>query len=302
MFPGCWGFRGVPFKGFRSKAFSTVCLLRFSELQPLFLITTKSLDGGGKGWGWIKKGRWGMAFLEVIDLVKDFGGVVANNHISFQINKGEIIGLIGPNGAGKTTLFNSIVGFHKPDSGKVIFKAKEITGFKPFLTNREGIGRTFQIMKVTAGMTVLENVMVGAFCRTDDRHLAKVEAAALLGFLGLDSVRTHHLNELPIASQKKIGLARALATQPELLMLDEVASGLNPKETEEMVGLLKKIHQEKEITLFLIEHVMEVVMPISHRVIVLDGGEKIAEGLPKDIVKSERVIKAYLGEKYAKNL
>jgi branched-chain amino acid transport system ATP-binding protein len=127
-----------------------------------------------------------------------------------------------------------------------------------------------------------------------------VEAAALLGFMGLEGLKNHYLNELPIASQKKIGLARAIATQPELLMLDEVASGLTPKETEEMVDLLKKIHQEKKIALFLIEHVMEVVMPISQRVIVLDGGEKIAEGLPKDIVKNERVIKAYLGEKYAK--
>jgi branched-chain amino acid transport system ATP-binding protein len=240
-----------------------------------------------------------MSFLEVNDLVKDFGGVVANNHVSFEIGQDEIIGLIGPNGAGKTTLFNCIVGYHKPDSGKVIFKGKEITGFKPFMTNREGIGRTFQIMKVTAGMTVLENVMVGAFCRVDDRNLAKVEAAAILGFMGLDGLKAYHLNELPIAAQKKIGLARAIATQPELLMLDEVASGLNPKE---MVDLLKKIHQEKKITLFLIEHVMEVVMPISQRVIVLDGGEKIAEGLPKDIVRSERVIKAYLGEKYAKGI
>jgi branched-chain amino acid transport system ATP-binding protein len=255
--------------------------------------------GGG---GWIKKGYLEVAFLEVSDLVKDFGGVVANNHVSFQIDQGEIIGLIGPNGAGKTTLFNCIVGYHKPNSGKVIFKGKEITGFKPFMTNREGIGRTFQIMKVTAGMTVLENVMVGAFCRVDDRNLAKVEAAAILGFMGLDGLKAYHLNELPIAAQKKIGLARAIATQPELLMLDEVASGLNPKETEEMVDLLKKIHQEKKITLFLIEHVMEVVMPISQRVIVLDGGEKIAEGLPKDIVRSERVIKAYLGEKYAKGI
>jgi branched-chain amino acid transport system ATP-binding protein len=243
-----------------------------------------------------------MAFLQVVDLVKDFGGVVANNRISFAIEEGEIIGLIGPNGAGKTTLFNCIVGYHQPDSGKVVFRGKEITGFKPFLTNREGIARTFQITKVTAGMTVLENVMVGAFCRTDHRHLAKVEAAAVLGFMGLDDLKGYHLNELPIASQKKVGLARALATQPELLMLDEVASGLNPKETEEMVDLLKRIHREKKITLFLIEHVMEVVMPISQRVIVLDGGEKIAEGLPDQIVKSERVIKAYLGEKYAKGL
>jgi branched-chain amino acid transport system ATP-binding protein len=240
--------------------------------------------------------------LEVVDLLKDFGGVVANNHISFDIHRGEIIGLIGPNGAGKTTLFNCIVGYHKPDSGKVIFRGKEITGFKPFMTNREGIGRTFQLMKVTAGMTVLENVMVGSFCRTENRNFAKVEASAILGFLGLDEVKEYHLNELPIASQKKVGLARALATQPELLMLDEVASGLNPKETEEMVNLLKRIHQEKKITLFLIEHVMEVVMPISQRVIVLDGGEKIAEGLPKEIVKNQRVIKAYLGERYAKDL
>ncbi len=241
-------------------------------------------------------------FLQVVDLVKDFGGVVANNHVSFDIDQGEIIGLIGPNGAGKTTLFNCIVGYHKPDSGKVIFKGKEITGLKPFVTNREGIGRTFQITKVTTGMTVLENVMVGAFCRTEERSAATEQASGVLGFMGLEGLKDHHLNELPIASQKKVGLARALATNPELLMLDEVASGLNPKETEEMVSLLKKIHQEKKITLFLIEHVMEVVMPISQRVIVLDGGEKIAEGLPKEIVKNERVIKAYLGEKYAKGL
>jgi branched-chain amino acid transport system ATP-binding protein len=243
-----------------------------------------------------------VAFLQVIDLVKDFGGVVANDHVSFDIDQGEIIGLIGPNGAGKTTLFNCIVGYHKPDSGKVLFKGKDITGLKPFMTNREGIGRTFQIMKVTTGMSVLENVMVGAFCRMDHRPIARKEASEILGFLGLEGVKEYHLNELPIASQKKVGLARALATQPELLMLDEVASGLNPKETEEMVDLIKKIHQEKKITLFLIEHVMEVVMPISQRVIVLDGGEKIAEGLPKEIVRSERVIKAYLGEKYAKGL
>jgi len=243
-----------------------------------------------------------MAFLQVVDLVKDFGGVAANNHVSFDIHQGEIIGLIGPNGAGKTTLFNCIVGYHKPDSGKIIFKVKEITGFKPFMTNREGIGRTFQIMKVTTGMTVLENVMVGAFCRTDQRPVAIQEAADILAFLGLEGMKDYHLNELPIASQKKVGLARALATKPELLMLDEVASGLNPKETEEIVILIKRIHQEKKITLFLIEHVMEVVMPISQRVIVLDGGEKVAEGLPTEIVKNERVIKAYLGEKYAKGL
>ena len=158
-----------------------------------------------------------MIYLEVINIVKEFGGLVANNNVSFQIEQGEIIGLIGPNGAGKTTLFNCIVGFHKPDSGKVTFKGKDITGFKPFETNREGIGRTFQIMKVTTGMTVLENVMVGAFCRTDKRNIARAEASEILSFLGLEGVKEYHINELPIAIQRKAGLARALATKPELL-------------------------------------------------------------------------------------
>jgi branched-chain amino acid transport system ATP-binding protein len=242
-----------------------------------------------------------VAFLEVRDLVKDFGGLVANNRVSFQIERGEIIGLIGPNGAGKSTLFNCIVGYHKPDSGNVIFKGKDITGFKPFMTNREGIGRTFQLMKVTSGMTILENVMVGAFCRTEERTAAIKEATEILVFLGLEEVRDYRLSELPIAIQKKVGLARALATSPELLMLDEVASGLNPKETDELVHAIHRIHQEKKITLFLIEHIMEVVMPISQRVIVLDAGEKIAEGMSNEIVKNERVVKAYLGEKYAQD-
>jgi branched-chain amino acid transport system ATP-binding protein len=248
------------------------------------------------------KGDSLMSFLQVIDLVKDFGGVVANDRVSFDIEEGEIIGLIGPNGAGKTTLFNCIVGYHKPDSGKVIFKGRDVTGLKPFMTNREGIGRTFQLMKVAAGMTVFENVTVGAFCRTDSRAVAQKEASEILSFLGLERVKEYHLNELPIASQKKVGLARALATRPELLMLDEVASGLNPRETEELVAALMRIHGERKVTLFLIEHVMEVVMPISRRVIVLDGGEKIAEGLPNEVVKNDRVIRAYLGEKYAKGL
>ena len=242
-----------------------------------------------------------MAFLEVVNLTKDFGGLAANANVSFRIEKGEIVGLIGPNGAGKTTLFNCIVGYHTPDSGKIIFKGKDITGFKSHKTNREGIGRTFQIMKVTTGMTVLENVMVGAFCRTNDRHTAKAEASEILDFLGLAGINEYHINELPIAVQRKVGLARTLATKPELLMLDEVASGLNHTETDEVVGLLRKLNAERKITIFLIEHIMEMVMSVSQRVIVLDSGQKIAEGLPVDIVKNEDVIKAYLGEKYAKS-
>ncbi|HNQ45644.1 MAG TPA: ABC transporter ATP-binding protein [Syntrophorhabdus sp.] len=241
-----------------------------------------------------------MAFLEVRDIVKDFGGLVANSNVSFQIEEGEIVGLIGPNGAGKTTLFNCIVGYYSPDYGKVMFKGNDITGFKPFQTNQAGIGRTFQIMKVTTGMTVVENVMVGAFCRTNSRHQAREEAHEMLHFLGMEEISEQYINELPIAKQRKVGMARALATKPQLLMLDEVASGLNHTETDEMVALLKRLNVEKKITLFLIEHIMEMVMTVSQRVIVLDGGIKIAEGVPGDIVKDDNVIKAYLGEKYAK--
>jgi len=241
-----------------------------------------------------------MALLEVIDLTKDFGGVAANNHISLKIEKGEIIGLIGPNGAGKTTLFNCIVGYHKPDQGTVRFKDKNITGLKPFQTNREGIGRTFQIMSISGVLTVLENVMIGSFCRTSDRQIARQEASEILNLLELEEDSKAYLTELPIATQKRVGLAMALATKPELLMLDEVASGLNPKETEETVALLQKIYGARGLTLFLTEHVMEVVMPISQRIIVLDGGQKIAEGIPQEIANNERVIKAYLGDKYVK--
>jgi branched-chain amino acid transport system ATP-binding protein len=241
-----------------------------------------------------------MALLEVIDLTKDFGGVAANDHISLEIEKGEIIGLIGPNGAGKTTLFNCVVGYHRPDQGTIQFKGKDITGLKPFQTNREGIGRTFQIMSISGDLTLLENVMIGSFCRTSDRGAARQEASEIMNLLELEKDAEAYLTELPVATQKRVGLAMALATRPQLLMLDEVAAGLNPKETEEMVALLQKIYEVKGLTLFVTEHVMEVVMPISQRIIVLDGGQKIAEGRPQDIANNERVIKAYLGEKYAK--
>jgi branched-chain amino acid transport system ATP-binding protein len=243
-----------------------------------------------------------LAFLEIKEVSKDFGGLNANKEISFAVEEREIVGLIGPNGAGKTTLFNCIVGYYKPNSGKILFRGNDITGFKPFQTNRFGIGRTFQTMRVTTGLTVLENVMVGAFCRQDNRSKAKDQASEVLAYLGLSEVGDYHLNELPIAMQRKVGLARALATGPELLMLDEVASGLNPSETEEMIGLLKRLNGEKRITILLIEHIMEMVMSVSGRVVVLDSGQKIAEGLPGEIVRNKDVIKAYLGEKYVKGL
>ncbi len=242
-----------------------------------------------------------MALLEVTDLTKRFGGLTACDNISFKIEESEIVGLIGPNGAGKTTLFNNIVGYHKPDSGKILLKKKDITRDKPFQTNREGIARTFQIMRIMAELTVLENVMIGAFCRTSDRERARDEAEKILDLVHLDGETDAYPRELPIATQKRIELARALATKPDLLMLDEVASGLTPAETEEIIGLLTHIHKERDLSLFLIEHVMEFVMPISERVLVLDGGKKIAEGKPEEIAENEEVIEAYLGERYVKS-
>jgi branched-chain amino acid transport system ATP-binding protein len=237
--------------------------------------------------------------LEVKSLVKEFGGLVANADISLEVEQGEIVGLIGPNGAGKTTLFNCIVGYYKPTSGNVSFAGEDITGLPTHRVARMGIARTFQNLKIMPLLTVEENVMVGAFCRTGDRQIALREAREILELV--DLVREAHASptELPIASQKRIELARALATKPKLLMLDELAAGLNPQETKEIIQTLHRIKEERNLTLFLTEHVMEFIMIISERVIVMAAGRKIAEGTPEKVAKEERVIEAYLGERYA---
>lgn len=238
--------------------------------------------------------------LEVRNLVKEFGGVIANADISLEIEQGMTAGLIGPNGAGKTTLFNCIAGYYKPTGGKVFFGGKEITGWPAHRVAKIGIARTFQGMKIMPNLTVEENVMVGAFCRTRDRHMARKKAQEIIK--ALDLVREIHVypTELPIATQKRIELGRALATNPQLLMLDEIAAGLNPIETKEIVQILKRIKAERDLTLFLTEHVMEFVMTISEVVTVMAAGKKIAEGPPKEVAKQEKVIEAYLGERYAK--
>jgi len=238
--------------------------------------------------------------LEVENLVKEFGGVVANADISLELEEGEIVGLIGPNGAGKTTLFNCIVGYYKPTSGKVFFEGKDITGWSAHRVAKQGIGRTFQIMKIMPNLTVEENAMIGAFCRIADRRIASREAREVLELVGLAQEANASPTELPIATQKRIELARALATKPKLLMLDEVAAGLNPLETKELIQTLYRIKEERKLTLLLTEHVMEFIMTIAERVIVMVAGRKIAEGSPEEVGREDKVIEAYLGERYAK--
>lgn len=238
--------------------------------------------------------------LEVTGLVKTFGGLTACADISLGLERGDIVGLIGPNGAGKTTLFNCVAGYYKPTGGKIYFEGEDITGWPTHRVAKMGIGRTFQLMQTMPNLTVEENVMVGAFCRTSDREVAREEAREILELVDLEAETRAWPAELPVAVQKRIELARALATKPKLLMLDEVAAGLNPLETREITQTLQRIKREKDLTLFLTEHVMEFVMTISERIIVMAAGRKIAEGAPENVSREKTVIEAYLGEKYAK--
>jgi branched-chain amino acid transport system permease protein len=240
----------------------------------------------------------GSSFFEVQTLNKRFGGLVAVKDMSFWIRKGEILGLIGPNGAGKTTIFNLITGFLPPDSGKIEFKGERITGLKPpHQICLKNIGRTFQLVKPFKDMTVVENVMVGAFARIKKAEEARREAGEILDFIGLSRHRDSLASSLTIADRKRLELGRALATRPELLLLDEVVAGLNPRETGEIIEIIKAI-SNRGITLLMIEHVMKAVMTLSHRIVVVHHGEKIAEGIPAEISKDKRVIDAYLGEEY----
>jgi len=239
--------------------------------------------------------------LEGKKVTKYFGGLAAVKNVDFHLKKGEILGLIGPNGAGKTTLFNCICGIYKPTSGSVILKGEDITGLKPHQICTKGIGRTFQVVMPFTNMTALENVMVSVFAGKSgikDMEEARREATKWLEFVGIAEKKDFLARSLTLADRKALEMARALATWPEMLLLDEVVAGLNPTETAETMERINKVRDELGITILMVEHVMKAVMGVSERIMVLHHGEKIVEGTPREIAEDKKVIEAYLGEKY----
>jgi len=251
-----------------------------------------------------------MALLQTKEVVKRFGGLVAVNKMTFSVDEGRIVSIIGPNGAGKTTFFNSLTGIYTPEEGKIEFQGKSLIGLRPDQVASVGIARTFQNIRLFGSMSVLENILVGmhvglkqtgvdALFRTkrfkDEERDSEQRAEELMNYVGLRNVGNELAHNLPYGGQRRIEIARALAADPTLLLLDEPTAGMNPNETEEAIKLFRRIRDEKGITILMIEHDMRVVMGISEHISVMDYGEKIAEGSPQEIRSDQRVIEAYLG-------
>lgn len=235
--------------------------------------------------------------FQIRGVSKSFGGVKAVNQVSFQVQEKKIIGLIGPNGAGKTTLFNLITGFLKSDEGHIYFQGRDITNLKPHKICQLGIGRTFQVVRPLSTLTVLENIVTAALLRHNNYKDAKEYAIYIAQVMGLASKINKIAGGIPIAEKKRLGFAQALATGAKLLLLDEVAAGLNPTEVDKFLNIIRKISIEG-LTIIMVEHVMKAVMNVSNQILVLDHGELIAQGKPEEVINNEKVIKAYLGDQY----
>jgi branched-chain amino acid transport system ATP-binding protein len=232
--------------------------------------------------------------LRVESVTKTFGGLHAVQDVSFEMAKGSIVGLIGPNGAGKTTLFNVISGFYKPSKGRIIFQQSDISGFAPYRLAHLGIGRTFQIVKPFVGLTVLENVMIASLCRYPKKKQAESHAWNILELTGLSDRARIPASGLTLAGRKRLEVGKALALEPTLLLLDEVVAGLNPTEADQTISLIRKL-RDRGISILIVEHIMRVIMNISDEVVVLNFGQKIAQGRPEAVAKDPAVVEAYLG-------
>jgi branched-chain amino acid transport system ATP-binding protein len=237
--------------------------------------------------------------LVIQNLSKRFGGLRAVQDVSFSVREGETLALIGPNGAGKTTSFNLITGFFRPDTGSITAFGREIVGLRPHDICGHGLARTFQVAKPFGAMTVLANVMTGAFLRDKRIEAAREKAREAIEFVGLSAKESTNARDLTTIDQRRLEMARALATEPRLLLLDEVMAGLNPAEIDQAVALVGKL-AKRGLTIVIVEHVMRAIMAVARHIVVLDHGQKIAEGSPRDIVENPEVIRAYLGSDYAR--
>ena len=238
-----------------------------------------------------------MAILEIMNVSKFFGGLAANSDVSFTMNEGMIMGLIGPNGAGKTTLFNCITGYYPPSLGQIVFKGKKMNGLQPDRVCKLGMARTWQKVRPLAKLSVLDNVMVGALCRTGSLSVARESAHEMLDVVGLSHKDNFLAGGLTIGERKKLEVARVLATKPSMLLLDEVMGGLNPAESEDIIQLILNI-KKQGITQMVIEHDMKAIMRISDRIVVINSGKKLMEGNPQEVVSNPLVIEAYLGPEH----